>query len=163
VAGVVLALLAFLTLDSHDAQASFYNSTARPWLSRWELYPDGFATPFQRIIFLISARQFQWAAQHISLNDPQEHLAQYWRFLHAEWDSPAIGLMVLGLATTLLRRAEHRHAAWREALALLIWLCMLVFVVHYTLYDIYVFYIPTYVPLAVLASLGASTFLDGVA
>jgi hypothetical protein len=111
VAGVALALalLSFLALDSHDAQASFYNSTARPWLSRWDLYPDGFATPFQRITFLISARQFQWAAQRISLDDLQEHLAQYWSFLRAGWGLPAIGLMVLGLVTTLLRRSEHIH------------------------------------------------------
>src|SRR3954447_21895470 len=35
-AGVALALLAFVILDARDAPASFYNSTARPWLSRWD-------------------------------------------------------------------------------------------------------------------------------
>jgi hypothetical protein len=37
---------------------------------------------------------------------------------------------------------------------------MLIFVLNYRVYDIYVFYIPTYVPLALLASLGASALLD---
>src|SRR4051812_42753987 len=100
-AGLALALLAFFILDAHDASASFYNSTARPWLSRWDLYPNGFATPFQRIAFLISARQFQWATQLVSLNDMQMHLTQYWSFLRGGWPLLTIGLMVGGLLTTL--------------------------------------------------------------
>jgi hypothetical protein len=164
VAGVALALLAFVILDAHGAPASFYNSTARPWMSRWDLYPNGFATPFQRIAFLISARQFQWATQLVSLNDMQAHLTRYWAFLRGGWTLLTIGLMAVGLVTTLPWRSGWMRAAWREALVLLlIWLCMLFFVLNYLVRDIYVFYIPTYVPLAVLASLGASALLDRVA
>lgn len=163
-AGLALALLAFVSLDARDASASFYNSTARPWLSRWGLYEHDFATPFQRIAFLISARQFQWATQIVSLGDMQRHLAQYWSFLRGGWALPEIGLILVGLLRTLVRRSEPARAAWREAIVLLlIWLSMLMFVLNYTVYDIYVFYIPTYVPLAVLASLGASALLDWVA
>jgi hypothetical protein len=160
VAGVALALLAFLSLDARDASASFYNSTARPWLSRWDLYPSGFATPFQRISFLISAREFQWATQLVSLNVMKERLAQYWAFLRGGWPLLTIGLMAFGLVITLSRRSDRLHAAWREALVLLlIWLGLLALVLNYAVRDIYVFYIPTYVPLALLASLGASALL----
>jgi len=163
-AGVALALLAFVILDARDAPASFYNSTARPWLSRWDLYPSGFATPFQRIAFLISARQFQWATQIVSLNDMQKHLTQYWIFLRGGWPLLTIGMMAFGLVTTLPRRSDQMRAAWREALVLLlIWLGLLIFVLNYLVRDIYVFYIPTYVPLALLASLGASALLDEAA
>jgi hypothetical protein len=163
-AGTALALLAFVILDARDAPASFYNSTARPWLSRWDLFPSGFATPLQRIAFLISAREFQWATRLVSLNEMQRHLAQYWAFLQGGWPLLTIGLMAFGLVTTLSRRSERIRAAWPEALVLLLaWLCMLIFVLNYTVYDIYVFYIPTYLPLALLASLGASALLDQVA
>jgi hypothetical protein len=160
-AGVALSLLAFFLLDARDAPASFYNSTARPWLSRWDLYPNGFATPAQRITFLISAREFQWATQLVSLNNMQKHLEQYWAFLQRGWPTLTIGLMAFGLVTTLARRSGQMRAGWREALALLlIWLCILFFVLNYLVSDIYVFYIPTYVPLAALASLGASALID---
>jgi hypothetical protein len=133
-------------------------------LSRWGLYPNGFATPQQRIAFLISAREFQWATRLVSLSDIQQRLERYWSFLHGGWPLFTIGLMAIGLTTTVLRRSDRAGAAWPEALALLLaWLGMLVFVLNYAVYDIYVFYIPTYVPLAVLASLGASALIDGAA
>jgi hypothetical protein len=163
-AGVALALVAFLILDARDAPASFYNSTVRPWLSRWDFYSSGFATPVQRIAFLMSARQFQSVMGGVSPNDLEVHLSQYWDFLRRGWSLPAIGLMIVGLATTVLWRPNRMRAGWHEALMLLlVWLCMLVFVLNYTVRDIYVFYIPTYVPLTVLASLGASALLDAAA
>ena len=163
--GVVLTGAAFLFLDMYDAPASFYNSTARPWLSRWGLYPYGFATPFQRIAFIVSARQFNWAIHRVPLPELGQRLQQYAQFfLTGGWTLLTIALAVLGLVVSLLRRSGGVWATWREALMLLlIWLTLLVFVLNYNVFDVYVFYIPTYVPLAVLASLGASTLLDGAA
>lgn len=58
-------------------------------------------------------------------------------------------------------RVGWERAAWREGILLLgVWATMLAFVLNYSVYDVYVFFLPTYVPLALLASLGAASMCD---
>lgn len=154
-AGVVLALAAFVLLDARDAAVSYVNTTARPWLVLWDLTPADFASPFERIAFLLSGRQFQWAMQPAGAAFP-ERLDDYWAWAREQWPLPALALMPLGLAACLWPRRGAQRATWREGLLLLgVWIATLAFALSYNVYDVYVFYIPTYVPLAALLARGA--------
>jgi hypothetical protein len=157
VLGVVLALGAFVLLDLRDAPVSFYNSTMRPWLARWALESADVATTGQRIWFLLSARQFQGAVGRDPLETLPERAVQYWQYLVAEWAPAALVLMVLGPVWLLVRR-ERRPDGLLLLLAAAI---MIAFVLNYDVYDVYVFYLPGYVPLALLACAGAEGLLRG--
>lgn len=161
--GVALFLAAFLFLDTLNAPVSYYNTTMRPHLSTW--YPDNphaFDTSWQRLAFLFSGLQFrdQMFGEPVAQAIPG-HAGQYWSYLRGGWTRPALWLMVLGWLALALRRTSDRRIGWREAaLLLLAWLGMLLFILNYTIGDIYVFYVPTYVPLAVVLGLGLSALLD---
>ncbi len=148
--GVALALGAFLFLDALNVPSSYFNSVARPSLSVWGLTSLEFASPYQRLSFLYTADQFRRFMLDFAIF--QKLAGMY--FGGMQWTTYA--LAGLGLLRLIWKN-------WKEALLVVIaYATMLVFVLTYSIPDIYVFFIPTLIPLVVLVISGLAGLMDAV-
>ncbi len=153
--GAVLALVAFLAVDWHAPTSNYFDSVVQPSRSAWDFEATDLDSSFERLAFGLSARQFR----PFMFADPAEVMprqaSEYWNNLPDEISLTAIVLAGLG-ALGLLRR--------RFRLAVLLLLALAVqwfYTFNYAIWDLYVFYIPSYVLLALLAGAGAGWLLDG--
>ena len=152
VLGVALYVAGFMLLDAINAPSSYYASVVRPSLSVWGLTAADINNPFKRMLFQLEARQFR----SLMFNQPlattfanaEQYFSAPWIFLFL----PALGLIVL-----FARR-------WREGVLLtLAWGAMLIFIFNYAIFDIVVFYIPTFVFWSLAAACGLGSLCEGVA
>jgi hypothetical protein len=149
--GIVLALIAYLAFDALNVPSSYFNSVARPSLSVWGISARDFESPFQRLNFLYTAFQFR----RFMLDFAAFHKISSLYFAGFEWTTYA--LAGLGLLKLFWRN-------WKEALLIAIaYGTMLVFVLTYSIIDIYVFFIPTLVPLFLLVLSGLAGLMDAMA
>jgi hypothetical protein len=143
--GLALWLAAYLALDALNSPSTYFNASTRTALSVWGIPPQGFDSPFERLAFLLSARQFHFL-MFTHPGAPRNIAGMYLGYL----DWKIVALAVIGLARLFTR-------SWKiAALLLLAWACQMVFVLNYDLWDIYTFFVPTYVTLmlAFIAGLG---------
>ncbi len=147
-AGFILYLVTLLAVDLHAPPANIFRAAYGPSRSFWDLTEADLASPWKRIWFVGTAGQWRSAA----FADPgrlmPQRLAQFIRGLPREFAWPTLGLAALGL--TVLSRRDRRLSAWFLS-ALVI---QLGFYFNYDAWDIYVFYIPSYLLLALLAAVG---------
>jgi hypothetical protein len=153
VAGVVLYTAVFLVVDLHAPPANIFDAAYGPARSAWGLTKTDLHSPVARIVFLASARQWRTALFVDPLKDVPEHLGGYFSRLPREFFPLTLFLAVLGLVV-LLRR-DKRLAAFMLVSLLLQWAVYF----NYRVGDIYVFYIPTYIFLAILAAVGLGSVL----
>ncbi len=147
-AGLFMYLIAFLFVDLHAAPANIFNAAYSPARSNWDLTAEDLASPIRRIVFLMTAVQWRSAMFAAPLLDTPARLGEYLTGLPREFSVLTLVLIVAGGAT-LFRR--DRRLGWFFASALLIhWACYF----NYRVGDLYVFYIPGYVLLAMLATVG---------
>jgi len=154
-AGVGLALLAFLIVDLHASPANYFNSVVFPSRSAWGLEATDLDSPLERLLFGLSARQFH----PFMFADPagvMPRLARgYFGHLPGEISPLALTLAGLGALGLLVRRP-------RPALLLMVALAtQWLYTFNYEIWDLYVFHIPGYVLLALLAGAGTGRLLDG--
>jgi hypothetical protein len=154
--GLALAVLAFLLLDLNDPPANYFNSVIGPSRSAWELSESQTDGPFDRLLFGWSAQQFR----PFMFSDPATVMARqaadYWRDLPDQLSQSAIILAIIGAVTLLVHRPR---------LALLLLLALTIqwlFTFNYAIWDLYVFYIPGYLLLALLATVGLGGIVDGL-
>jgi hypothetical protein len=146
--GLLLYLVAFLFVDLHAAPANIFNAAYSPARSNWDLTAEDLASPIRRIVFLMTAVQWRSAMFAAPLLDTPARLGEYLLGLPREFSVLTLVLIVAGGAA-LFRR--DRRLGWFFASALLIhWACYF----NYRVGDLYVFYIPGYVLLAMLATVG---------
>ncbi|MCS7221600.1 MAG: DUF2723 domain-containing protein [Anaerolineae bacterium] len=153
-AGFALYLAAFLAVDMHAPPANIFRAAYGPSRSFWGLTETDLANPWKRIWFVGTAGQWRSAA----FADPgrlmPERLTQFVRGLPREFAWPALGLAVLGLVAL----------SWRDWRLGVLFLSALViqlgFYFNYDAWDIYVFYIPSYLLLALLAGAGLNALLQ---
>jgi 4-amino-4-deoxy-L-arabinose transferase-like glycosyltransferase len=148
VLGLALALGSFLALDAYDNDAGYYNATVEHALSIWNLDQDDFNSPLERLKFLYTGRQFQ--SQMFA--DPDSVMRtngrMYLDILQSTFMPLTLGLVILGLLTGFF---SH----WRESLLIILaWAAQILFAINYDVYDYYVFFIPTYVFIAIWAGIG---------
>lgn len=157
ISGVLLALGAFLVLDAYDAPVSYYNTTLRHAVSIWNLTPDQISHPWGRLKFLYGARQFTM----YMFSDPLQVMPTTWKqYVTALKNGFSSAFLLLSALGTVISLAIKDR--WRESLLFLLsWVGMLGFILNYTIGDIQVFYVPTFVPLALAVGLGGTVILDG--
>jgi 4-amino-4-deoxy-L-arabinose transferase-like glycosyltransferase len=155
-AGTGLMLVAFLALDWNAPRANFFDSAVLPSRSAWGYQANGLTTPFERLAFNLSGRQFR-SLMFANPGKTMPHLAgQYLDGLPHELTQWVIGLAGVGLLGLLVRR-------WRVAVLFLLALATyFVYTFNYDLWDLYVFFIPSYVLLAILAGAGLGWLVDGL-
>ncbi|MBN2388334.1 MAG: DUF2723 domain-containing protein [Anaerolineales bacterium] len=155
--GVALSMAAFLALDTVNPDAGYYHATVVPSLSVWGLTPAGFDSPLERLGFLYAARQFNdamFADPAVTMPDIANVYGQVLKMVFAPL---SLALAGLGLFGAFLPR-------WREGLLLLLgWGVQMVFVTNYAIFDVVVFFVPTFVFLAVWIGTGLGTLMDTLA
>jgi hypothetical protein len=140
--GMALALAAYLLLDAWNVPSSYFNSVARPSLSVWGITPQGFESPFQRLSFLYTAYQFRRFMLDFSV------FHKIFNLYIGGIDPMVFVLAGLGLLGLIWRK-------WREALLIAVaYAVMIGFALTYSIFDVYVFFIPTLVPLVLLMASG---------
>ncbi len=155
-AGLLLYFAAFLLVDLHAAPANIFNAAYSPARSNWDLTAEDLASPIRRIVFLMTAVQWRSAMFAGPLLDTPARLGEYLVGLPREFSLLTQALIVLG-AATLFRR--DRRLGWFFASALLIhWACYF----NYRVGDLYVFYIPGYILLAMLATVGLDRLAEAL-
>jgi len=156
-AGVLLTVLVFWLIDLHNPAANYFNSIIEPSRSSWGLTADEIDGPLERLLFGWRARQFRSFMFADVANVMPEQAADYWQNLPLEMARPLIWLAILGMADLLLRRMRV------GALILVGLAIQLAYVFNYAIWDLYVFYIPNYVLIALLSIVGMGTVVDVMA
>ena len=155
-AGVLLYLLAFLAVDLHAPPANIFEATYRTARSDWGLSQDDLANPVQRLIFIGTAVQWR-SAMFAGWDGLPSRMVVYVANLPREFAWPTILLVIAGLVMLSRREAS---LGWFFLTALLAhW----VFAFTYRIGDIFVFYIPGYVLMALLAAYGAASGIGWLA
>jgi hypothetical protein len=152
--GVVLFGAVFMLVDRNTGPESYFNTTVRPGLSLWKMTPADVDAPWERLVWEYRVPQFrQFMFQDVKNVMPRQAWL-YWEALPDEFAWLAIGLAILGIAATLFRR-------WRIGVLLLLALAgQYSYTFNYPIWDFYVFYIPSYVLIAVCVSAGAGFLLS---
>jgi len=154
VSGVLLTVLIFWLIDWNNPPANYFTSVIEPSRSAWEMEAAGIDGPGERLIFGWSARQFRpFMFADITQVMP-EQAGNYWRNLPGEFSRPFIVLVVVGVIGLLARRPRA------AALLLLAMAAQLFYFFNYSIWDLYVFYIPSYILLALLAIGGTGAIID---
>ncbi|MEA3441833.1 MAG: DUF2723 domain-containing protein [Chloroflexota bacterium] len=154
VVGVLLTVFIFWLIDLHNPTANYFNSIIEPSRSAWSLAADDIDGTLERLLFGWSARQFR---SFMFANVPgvtSVQAAAYWINLPSELSRMILALAFIGAAALLVRR-------WRVGLLLLVALATQLFCFfNYEIWDLYVFYIPSYVLLTLLAVPGMGAIID---
>ncbi len=154
--GAGLALIAFLALDWNAPPANFFDSAVLPSRSSWGFKATDLNSPLERLAFDLSGRQFH----SLMFADPPQVMPrlarEYWDGLPKELSWWIVGLAGLGVLSLLVRR-------WRLAVLFLLALAVhWIYTFNYDLWDLYVFFIPGYALLAILAGAGLGWLVDGL-
>ncbi len=154
--GLLLTALAFWLIDGHNPNASYFNSIIEPSRSAWGLEADETDGPLERLLFGWSARQFHSFMFTDVAHVMPAQAADYWHNLPLELGWPIIWFALAGSVQLLIRRR-------RVGLLLLAGLVIqLICLFNYEIWDLYVFYIPSYVLLALFSIAGIAAVIDGV-
>jgi 4-amino-4-deoxy-L-arabinose transferase-like glycosyltransferase len=154
ISGVLLTVFIFWLIDLNNPTANYFNSIIEPSRSSWGLAAEEIGGPLERLLFGWSARQFR----SFMFADIAEVLptqaAEYWANLPTELSWVIIALAGMGAVALLVRR-------WRVGLVLLTTMTLqLLYFFNYEIWDLYVFYIPSYVLLILLAVPGMGALAD---
>ena len=154
--GAALLIGIFLLVDRNHGPESYFNTTVSPGLSLWKMSPSDVDTPWERFIWQYKVVQFQQFMFKEVKNVMPRQAQAYWNALPDEFAWLAIGLAVLGLVAAFLRR-------WRIGLLLVLSLVgQYIYTFNYPIWDFYVFYIPSYVFIALLACVGVGLLLSAL-
>ena len=155
--GVGLAFAAFLALDASNPDAGYYHATVQPALSVWGMTEADFDLPLQRLRFLYAARQFNYAMFSNSAEIMPFTFGIYRDVVNMVFAPFSLALMGLGLVGLFFPR-------WREGLLLLTgWGVGMVFITNYNIFDVVVFFVPTFIFLALWIGTGLGTLMQVIA
>lgn len=154
--GIILTIASFFLLDDINDPTSFLNTSARPNLSAWNLTEEQWRSPVERFKYLVFARQWREAMFSASADEVQQAIDDYFKALNEQFPSPVLVLVIVGLLRMFIPWGRGRPWQWQEGLLLaLSWLATYFYIINYKIGDINTYYIPSYVPLVIAASVGA--------
>jgi hypothetical protein len=152
--GLAITVLIFLLIEWNNPTASYFNSVIEPSHSAWGYEVGEMDGPLEHLWFGWQGRQFQYLMFSDIAKVMPRQAGDYWADLANENAMPLIILVGLGALWLLLRRL-------RVAILLLVALGTQLFVFfNYEIWDLYVFYIPSYVLLALLAISGMGALIE---
>jgi hypothetical protein len=159
--GLGLVLLGFFALDAINAPSGYFHAVVEPSVSALDLTPGEYASSLGRISYELAGRQFQGELFSLPKARVIENVNIYLGSAQDNFARPVLGLAALGMLALLFYKRPDEVRRWPEALLLFsAWAVMLAFIVNYDIGDIYQFYVPNFVPLAIAASVGAAALLD---
>lgn len=144
--GAVMYLVAFFIVDLHAPPANIFNAGYGPARSAWGLSESDVKSPFKRIWFNLSAVQWRGNMFSNPKSDTPQNSRKYIHGLGREFSLLILGLALVGMIFLLIRD-------WRVGILFIIALVIhWLFYFNYRVGDQYVFFIPSYMWLAMLAS-----------
>jgi hypothetical protein len=146
--GVIITVTVFWLMDLHNPTANYFNSVIEPSRTAWGLAASEINGPLERLFFGWSARQFRSFMFADIANVMPGQAVAYWHNLPLDLGQPLIWLAVMGMVVMLLRRIQI-GALLTFSLAV-----QLISLFNYAIWDLYVFYIPSYVLLSLLSIVG---------
>lgn len=154
VTGLALTVLVFWLIDLRDYPANYFDAVVAPSRSGWGLDAGDIDGPWERLLFGWTARQFRAFMFSDIAQVMPEQAAIYWENLPSEFGWPLIGFAGVGIVALLIRRP-------RAGLLLGVGLAtQLLYTFNYAIWDLQVFFIPSYVLLALLAIAGMGTAFE---
>lgn len=154
--GFVLSIVLFVLFDWNNPTASYFNSVIEPSRSAWNLAADEIDGPLDHLLFSWQGRQFQYL-MFADLGEVMPRQAgDYGANIGSEFAWPLIILAGVGAIGLLVRRPRA------AALLLGALTIQLVTFFNYEIWDLYVFYIPSYVLLALLSVAGLGMLVEFV-
>jgi hypothetical protein len=157
VLGVVIFVAAFLITDRLNPPSSFIRVMLYPSRSFWNLQPSDLSSPFQRLWLTVSGLQWRNAmfpAEKFSLLKETEIYGD--RLTQIEFSLPVLLLAGIGLVVMVITRPAL------GAFMPVAFVCSLYFILNYQVGDKYVFYLSTYIPIAVAVGTGMGFVLEVV-
>jgi 4-amino-4-deoxy-L-arabinose transferase-like glycosyltransferase len=154
ISGVLVTVFIFWLTDLINPAANYFNSIIEPSRSAWGLAADEIDGSLERLLFGWSARQFRSFMFADVPGVTFTQAAEYWANLPIELSWVVIASAVMGAVTLLMR-------CWRVGLLFLTALTLqLFYFFNYEIWDLYVFFIPSYVLLTLLAVPGMGAVAD---
>ncbi len=148
--GALILLGLFFLMDWLPNRPDWIHSALITAPDSFGLEPSELDSFFERLRFVAGGRQFHEVMFSQSSYAVRRNLDAYWKRLSGEFADPALKLAALGGVALLV-------VNWRAAAALaLIFAANLYFDVNYDINDIWVFFIPTYVMVALSVGAGLS-------
>ncbi len=155
--GVGLYAMAFWVSDAVRAPSSYIETVVRPSASVWGLATADLDQPWERLRFLLEARQFQGLVSTDLGAGLRANGPAYAAALLDQFSPASVLLAALGAIGLLIRTP-------RDGVLLgLAWLTQWVFVLNYGVDDILAFYVPGYMLIGIAAGAGAGLVQAGVA
>ena len=151
--GLAITISLFLLMDWHNPTASYFTSVINPSRSAWGLAANQIDGAFERLFWGWQARQFQTFMWETNIFSQQA--ADYWGNLPSEFPWLFIILAFVGTVTLIVKQ-------WQTAVFLLLSLVIqLLYFFNYAIWDLYVFFIPSYLLITLLAIAGMGGVVDG--
>jgi hypothetical protein len=152
--GLTITVLLFLLIECNDPTASYFNSVVEPSYSAWGYNSDQMDGVLEHLWFGWRGRQFQYLMFDDIANVMPDQANGYWDGLENELALPLVILAGLGAVWLLLHRP---HIAVLLLSALFI---QLLYFFNYEIWDLYAFFIPSYLLLTLLATAGMGALVD---
>jgi asparagine N-glycosylation enzyme membrane subunit Stt3 len=147
-AGLAIFLAGFFVVNSFNSPLDYFNTIIRPSVSAWGLTPAEIASPLGRLWFSLSGIQFN----AFMFADPARIMPLNMGAFGANLSHElALLTLILSVVGIVFLFAQQYKTAILLAGGLLYYAIILF---NYTVLDLYVFYIPLYLLLAILASAG---------
>ncbi len=154
--GVALMAAAFVVVDANPSQASIFNVSYLPSISRWDMQPADLSTLSGRFSFLVFARQWRSAMFTNPVRVMPQNAGKFIETLPQDFALIILLFIPLGLIALFTRQ-------WRLGIFFLLGMGVyLIYTFNYSIGDIYVFYIALYVYLSALVAEGSAILLRAV-
>ena len=151
--GLAITVSIFLLMNWNNPTASYFTSVTNPSRSAWGLSASQIDGAFERLLWGWQAKQFQtfmWDTNVFS-----QQAADYWENLPSQLPWLLIILAFIGTVTLVIKQ-------WKTAVFFLLALAIqLLYFFNYAIWDLYVFFIPSYLLLTLLAIAGMRGVVDG--
>lgn len=155
VIGTLLAIAAFTAIDLIDPPSQYFDAVVEPAASAWDLEPSSIDGLLERLQFDWTARQFQ----NQMFSDPVALIPERWTgFRSTILDDFSIAGLLLALVgfVAVSRRSRRVGALFSLSIAL-----QLFYAFNYEIGDlVYVFYLPTFLLVAILLGIGTDVAAD---
>jgi hypothetical protein len=156
-AGVCIAVGAFVALDARNSPADFIRVAILPSRSVYGLSEANLDSPFERLAFSLGGRQFRQRMFAGGREVMERNVRAFVDNLEHEFSLPTLALAVLGSLAVLTR--QRQLAVLLLGSLALQW----AYAFNYDIGDIYVFHVPSYLLMALLAAAGAAWLADATA
>ncbi len=151
--GLVITIVLFLLMNWNNPTASYFTSVTNPSRSAWGLSANQIDGAFERLFWGWQAKQFQtfmWDTHVFA-----QQAADYWENLPSQLPLLLIILAFVGVVVLMVKQ-------WKTAVFFLAALAIqLLYFFNYAIWDLYVFFIPSYLLLTLLAIAGMGGIVDG--